>query len=56
MDLEHAERQQWVQQVADITGGAAFIVPGGQPIAQVQTQLEQVFSQVAADRPLKLVQ
>ena len=24
--------------------------------AQVQTQLEQVFSQVAADRPLKLVQ
>ena len=45
-----------MQQVADITGGAAFIVPGGQPIAQVQTQLEQVFSQVAADRPLKLVQ
>ena len=45
-----------MQQVADITGGAAFIVPGGQPIAQVKTQLEQVFSQVAADRPLKLVQ
>ena len=45
-----------MQQVADITGGAAFVVPGGQPIAQVQTQLEQVFSQVAADRPLKLVQ
>ena len=45
-----------MQQVADITGGAAFIVPGGQPIAQVKTQLEAVFSQVAADRPLKLVQ
>ncbi|MBA4016365.1 MAG: hypothetical protein C0483_04180 [Pirellula sp.] len=45
-----------MQQVADITGGAAFIVPGGQPIAQVQAQLEAVFSQVAADRPLKLVQ
>ena len=45
-----------MQQVADITGGACFIVPGGQPIAQVQQQLEQVFVQVASDRPLKLVQ
>lgn len=45
-----------MQQVADITGGAAFIVPGGQPIAQVKAQLEAVFAQVAADRPLKLVQ
>ena len=45
-----------MQQVADITGGACFIVPGGRPIAAVQKQLEAVFSQVAADRPLKLVQ
>jgi Flp pilus assembly protein TadG len=45
-----------MQQVADITGGACFIVPGGQPIAQVQAQLEQVFVQVASDRPLRLVQ
>jgi Flp pilus assembly protein TadG len=45
-----------MQQVADITGGVAFVVPGGQPIAQVQAQLEAVFAQVAADRPLKLVQ
>jgi hypothetical protein len=45
-----------MQQVADITGGACFIVPGGQPIAQVQEQLEQVFVQVASDRPLRLVQ
>ncbi|MBA4018997.1 MAG: hypothetical protein C0483_17650 [Pirellula sp.] len=45
-----------MQQVADITGGAAFVVPGGQPIAQVKAQLEAVFAQVAADRPLKLVQ
>lgn len=43
-------------EVATITGGASFIVPGGQPISAVQEQLEQVFSQVAADRPLKLVQ
>jgi hypothetical protein len=45
-----------MQQIADITGGACFIVPGGQPIAQVKAQLEQVFVQVASDRPLKLVQ
>jgi len=45
-----------MQQVADVTGGACFIVPGGQPISQVQQQLEQVFIQVASDRPLRLVQ
>lgn len=45
-----------MQQVADITGGAAFVVPGGQPIADVKQQLEDVFGQVAASRPLKLVE
>ncbi len=45
-----------MQEVADITGGVAFIVPGGQPISAVKAQLEKVFAQVAADRPLKLVQ
>jgi hypothetical protein len=45
-----------MQQVADMTGGAAFTVPGGQPIAQVKTQLEEVFGKVAADRPLQMVQ
>jgi Flp pilus assembly protein TadG len=45
-----------MQQVADITGGVAFVVPGGQPIANVQAQLEAVFVQVASDRPLQLVQ
>jgi Flp pilus assembly protein TadG/uncharacterized protein YegL len=44
-----------LQQVSDITGGAHFIIPGGQTVTQVQAQLEQVFAQVAADRPLKLV-
>jgi hypothetical protein len=44
-----------MQQVANKTGGACFIVPGGQPISQVKAQLEAVFSQVAADRPLQLV-
>ncbi len=45
-----------MSEVATITGGASFVVPGGQPISAVQEQLEQVFAQVAADRPLKLVQ
>lgn len=45
-----------MQQVAVITGGAAFIVPGGQKIALVEKQLEAVFAQVAGDRPLQLVQ
>ena len=43
-------------EVATITNGASFVVPGGQPISAVQEQLEEVFAQVAADRPLKLVQ
>jgi Flp pilus assembly protein TadG len=45
-----------MQQVADATGGVAFVVPGGQPIASVQAQLEAVFVQVASFRPLQLVQ
>jgi Flp pilus assembly protein TadG len=45
-----------MQQVADLTGGVAFVVQGGQPIAAVQAQLEAVFVQVASDRPLQLVQ
>jgi Flp pilus assembly protein TadG len=45
-----------MQQIADITGGAYFQIPGGQSTAAVKSQLEAVFAQVAADRPLKLVQ
>ncbi|MFN0020951.1 MAG: pilus assembly protein TadG-related protein [Pirellulaceae bacterium] len=45
-----------MQEVADMTGGVAFVVPGGQPIASVQAQLEAVFVQVASFRPLQLVQ
>jgi hypothetical protein len=45
-----------MQQVADITRGGCFIVPGGQPIADVKEQLEEVFGIVAASRPLKLVE
>jgi hypothetical protein len=43
-------------QVASITGGASFVIPGGRPAAEYEEDLKEVFRQVAADRPLELVQ
>lgn len=45
-----------MQQIADITGGVHFNVPGGQPVSAYEEDLKDVFRQVAEDRPLKLVQ
>ena len=42
-------------QLAEITGGKRFIVPGGGTIAEYEAQLMQVFQDIAADRPLKLL-
>lgn len=42
-------------QLANITGGKQFVVPGGGTIAEYETQLMQVFQEIAADRPLKLL-
>jgi hypothetical protein len=44
-----------MQQVADITNGAHFNVPGGQTIAEVENDLKEVFRKVADDRPLQIV-
>ena len=44
-----------MQQVADITGGLHFIIPGNQTAASMKTQLENAFRQIASTRPLKLV-
>ncbi len=44
-----------MQQVADITGGVHFNVPGGASIATVRAQLQEVFRQIASSRPLKLI-
>lgn len=44
-----------MQQVANITGGVHFNVPGGQSVSAYTEDLMDVFSQVAAHRPLKLV-
>jgi hypothetical protein len=45
-----------MQQVADITGGKHFNIPGGQTGAEYEDQLKDVFEEIAAIRPLKLVQ
>ena len=42
-------------ELAEITGGKRFIVPGGGTIAEYEAQLMQVFQEIAADRPLKLL-
>ncbi len=44
-----------MQQIADLTGGLHFNVPGGQPVADYEEDLKQVFEDIASDRPLKLV-
>jgi Mg-chelatase subunit ChlD len=42
-------------QIATITGGVHFNIPGGQSVAEYEEDLKDVFRDVAADRPLKLV-
>lgn len=44
-----------MQQIADITGGIHFNVPGGSSITAIQTQLDDVFKTIATSRLLKLV-
>jgi len=44
-----------MQQIADITGGIHYNVPGGSSIDSVRTQLQEVFRQIASSRPLRLV-
>ncbi len=45
-----------MQQVADLTGGKHFNIPGGQTGAQYEEDLKEVFEEIANTRPLKLVQ
>jgi hypothetical protein len=44
-----------MEELAAITGGKHFVVPGGGTIAEYEAQLMQVFQDIAADRPLKLL-
>lgn len=44
-----------MQQVADITGGVHFNIPGGQTATDYERDLNDVFQKIAWIRPLKLV-
>jgi len=44
-----------MQQVADMTGGLHFNIPGGQSVDEYEEDLKEVFKKLAAHRPLKLV-
>jgi len=45
-----------MQQVADLTNGRAFVIPGGKTASQYHAELTEVFKSIADSRPLKLVQ
>jgi Flp pilus assembly protein TadG len=45
-----------MSQVASITKGVYFDIPGGQTAAQYSAQLQAVWKQIADNRPLKIVQ
>ncbi len=44
-----------MQEIADITGGIHFEVPGGATFAEYQQALEDAFRSIAANRPLRLL-
>ena len=44
-----------MQDIADRTGGIHFNVPGGSSVSEYEEQLKSVFAEIAADRPLKLI-
>ena len=45
-----------MQQLADITGGEHFNVPGGASVAEYAQDLKAIFGKIASDRPLKLIE
>jgi hypothetical protein len=44
-----------MQQVADVTDGIHFNIPGGQSVAGYEEDLKEVFREIAGHRPVKLV-
>lgn len=44
-----------MEQIAEISGGASFHVPGGQSVQQYEAELIEVFRRIARERPLRLV-
>ena len=47
--------RQVMTDVADISDGAHFNVPGGSTVAEYSQELLDVFEEIASARPLKLV-
>ncbi len=45
-----------MDQVAELTGGTHFNVPGGQTVAEYEEDLKEAFRKIARKRPLQLVQ
>jgi Flp pilus assembly protein TadG len=44
-----------MQDIAEITNGAYFVIPGGHSVDEYKDQLEAIFTQIANRRPLRLV-
>jgi len=44
-----------MDQIASMTGGMHFNIPGGQSVAEYEEELKDVFREIASDRPLQLV-
>jgi Mg-chelatase subunit ChlD len=44
-----------MQEIADRTNGAAFVIPGGHSVDDYKDQLNAIFAQIANRRPLRLV-
>jgi len=44
-----------MQEIADLTGGVHFVIPGGGSVADYADDLNEVFAQIAAHRRLRLV-
>ena len=55
ISLGNAADTDLMQQIADMTGGVHFNVPGGGTVTDYRDNLMQVFRQIADDRPLVLV-
>jgi hypothetical protein len=44
-----------MQQIADMTKGVSFVIPGGHSVDEYKDQLNAIFAQIAQRRPLRLV-
>jgi len=55
ISLGSAADTHLMQEIADRTKGVHFVIPGGHSVSEYEDQLNEVFLQIARDRPLSLV-